>query len=278
MKIAICFFVLVSAAQCQDAREETITRTLRFPVAGTERSLLVDNMQGSILVSAHDGETVEMVVKRRTRAESDMKFQEANEDVSLDIREQRNRIEIIVEAPWRDRWGSTHHRGYRYYGYDVTFDFELKVPRNLDLYLHTVSDGDIGVRDVTGSYEIKNVNGDVRMSGISGSGHASSVNGSLTVGFRENPVDKCLFRTVNGGVEVSFQDPLSAELHLKTFNGKAYTDFDVTAAPRTIPTIKERRGKKTYRGGDAYVVRVGEGGPRLAFDTLNGSIHILKHQ
>jgi DUF4097 and DUF4098 domain-containing protein YvlB len=160
----------------------------------------------------------------------------------------------------------------------VTFEFELKVPRTIDLYLHTVNDGDIEVRDVKGSFEIKNVNGNVTMTGISGSGNASSVNGSVTVGFRENPVDRCLFNTVNGGVEVSFQDPLSAELHLKTFNGKAYTDFDVTAAPKSIPRISEKRGRKIYRAGNAYVVRVGEGGPQLAFDTLNGSIHILKHQ
>ena len=277
MKTLICLFVLISAAQCQDAREETISRTLQFPEMSKGQSLLVDNVQGSIVVTVHDGETVEMTVIRRTRAKSEAKFQEASEDVLLDIQERRSRIEIVVETPWRSRWIDRRPHGYRYYGYDVTFDFELKVPKFIDLYLHTVNEGDIEVRDVSGSFEIKNVNGSVVMSGISGSGHASSVNGSLTVGFRENPAEKCFFRTVNGGVEVTFQDPLSAELHLKTFNGKAYSDFDVTAVPKTIPRIKEKRGKRIYRGGDDYVVRVGEGGPQLAFDTLNGSIYILKN-
>ncbi|MEX1137833.1 MAG: hypothetical protein WEB33_02970 [Bacteroidota bacterium] len=278
MKILLCFLLLVPAARCQDAREETITRTLRFSVSGTERSLLVDNIQGSIMVTSHEGETVEMTAIRRTRAKSEIKFQEAAEDVVLDIQEQRSRIEIVVDAPWRDRWNGRYSRGERYYGYEVSFDFELKVPKTLNLYLHTVNDGDIKVRDVNGEFEIKNVNGNVTMTGISGAGHASSVNGSLQIGFRVNPADECTFRTVNGSVEVFFQDPLAAELLLKTFNGKAYTDFDVTAAPRTIPTIKEKRGKKIYRGGDAYIVRTGGGGPQLAFDTLNGSIRILKHQ
>ncbi|MEX2117186.1 MAG: hypothetical protein WEB37_09875 [Bacteroidota bacterium] len=278
MKILFCLLVLIPAAHCQDAREQTITRVLRFADASSQRSLLVDNVQGSILVSVHDGETVEMKAVRRTQAESEAKFQESNEDVLLDVREERNRIEIIVDTPWRNRWNGHNSRGYRYYGYDVKFDFELKVPRALNLYFHTVNDGDIEVRDVSGSFEIKNVNGGVTMTGIAGAGHVSSVNGSLQIGFRENPVEECLFQTVNGSVEVSFQDPLSAELLLKTFNGKAYTDFDVTAAPRTIPTIKEKHGKKTYRGGDAYVVLAGGGGPQLAFDTLNGSIHILRNQ
>jgi hypothetical protein len=238
----------------------------------------VDNVQGSIVVTEYDGETVEMTAIRRTRAKSDEKFREASEDVVLEIQELRNRIEVVVDAPWRDRWNRHDSRGYRYYGYDVSFDFELKVPRTLNLYLHTVSDGDIEVRDVAGAFEIKNVNGNVTMNGVSGSGHASSVNGSVYVGFKKNPEEECAFRTVNGSVEVSFQDPLSADLFLKTFNGKAYTDFDVTPVPRTVPAIREKRGKKIYRAGDAYVVRAGVGGPRLAFDTLNGSIHILKHQ
>lgn len=278
MKILLCVLILIPVARCQDAREEIVTRTLRFPASGSERSLLVDNVQGSIIVTAYDGESVEMTAVRRTRAKSDEKFREASEDVVLEIQELRSRIEIVVDAPWRDRWNRHDSRGYRYYGYDVSFDFELKVPRTLNLYLHTVNDGDIEVRDVSGTFEVKNVNGNVMMTGISGSGHASSVNGSLRVDFRVNPVEECAFRTVNGSVEVSFQDPLSADLLLKTFNGKAYTDFDVTAAPRTIPAIKEKRGKRIYRAGDTYVVRAGSGGPRLAFDTLNGSIHILKHQ
>ncbi len=278
MKILLCLLLVIPAARCQDVREETITRTLRFPTTGSERSLLVDNVQGSIVVTAYDGETVEMTAIRRTRAKSDEKFREASEDVVLEIQELRSRLEVVVDAPWRDRW--THHdsRDYRYYGYDVSFDFALKVPRTLNLYLHTVNDGDIEVRDVNGSFEIKNVNGNVTMTGVSGSGHASSVNGSLRVGFKTNPEEECTFRTVNGSVEVSFQDPLAADLYLKTFNGKAYTDFDVTAAPKTVPAVSEKRGKKIYRAGDAYVVRSGGGGPRLAFDTLNGSIHILKHQ
>lgn len=279
MKTLICLLVLASASHCQDSREEKITRTLRFPLSGPDQSLLVDNIQGSIIVTAHDGEAVEMTAIRRTRAKSEAKFQEAGEDVTLDIQEQRGRIEVIVQTPWKSRWWEGRRpSGYTYYGYDVTFEFEFKVPKNLNLYLHTVNDGDIEVRGVNGSFEIKNVNGSVTMNGISGAGHASSVNGSLRIGFNENPADECLFRTVNGSVEVSFQDPLSAELHLKTFNGKAYTDFDVTPAPKAIPKIKEKKGKRTYRTGDAYVVRVGEGGPQLAFDTLNGSIHILKHQ
>ncbi|MEX2117270.1 MAG: DUF4097 family beta strand repeat-containing protein [Bacteroidota bacterium] len=278
MKILLCFFVLIPVARCQDVREEIITKTLRFPASGPERSLLVDNVQGSIVVTAYEGETVEMTAVRRTRAKSDEKFREASEDVVLEIQELRSRIELVVDAPWRNRWNRHDFRGYRYYGYEVSFDFELKVPRSLNLYLHTVNDGDIEVRDVSGSFEIKNVNGDVTMTEISGSGHASTVNGSLRVGFKMNPAEECTFRTVNGSVEVSFRDPFSADLFLKTLNGKAYTDFDVTAVPRTVPAIREKRGKKIYRAGDAYAVRAGRGGPRLAFDTLNGSIHILKHQ
>jgi len=278
MKTFLCLFLVVPAAHCfQSDDEQVITRTLQFAGEPSSRSILVDNTHGSVTVKVHDAAAVELKAYRRTHYESPAKLREANEDVLLDIREQRNRIEITVDAPWRDRWEGNSYSGYRYYGYEVIFDFELMVPRTVDLYLRTVNDGEIEVEGVRGVFEIKNVNGGVTMKNIVGSGRFTTVNGSLRIDFSENPVDECLFRTVNGKIEVSFQDPLSADLMMKTFNGKAYTDFDVVGIPAMKPAARERRGRTVFKAGDAYAVRAGGGGPKLGFDTLNGSIYILKH-
>jgi hypothetical protein len=41
---------------------------------------------------------------------------------------------------------------------------------------------------------------------------------------------------------------------------------------------EEKRGMRyVYRRNRAYSVRVGKGGPEFSFDTLNGSIYVLKH-
>lgn len=279
MKTFLCLLLLVPAAHCfQKEEREEIRRTLRFQEQKEPRRILIDNTHGSIVVTGYAADSVQLFAMRRTRAESDDKFREAMEDVKLELKEQRNRIEIIVEAPWRNKRGGMNYYGYRYYGYDVEFDFEVKVPKNVEIFLRTVNDGDIEVRNFDGPFEVKNVNGSVEMIDIAGSGRASTVNGSLRAVFRDNPTDDCAFQTVNGKVEVTFQEPLSAELELKTFNGNAYTEFDAIPLPRPPMVAQERKGKKVYRRENWYSVRVGEGGPRLSFDTLNGNIHILKHQ
>jgi hypothetical protein len=66
-------------------------------------------------------------------------------------------------------------------------------------------------------------------------------------------------------------------VRLKTFNGKVYTDFDVSTLPQNQATVEERNGtRRIFRRGGSYAVRVGKGGPEFSFDTLNGSIYILK--
>ncbi len=277
MKVLLCLLLLVPAAHCfQKQDREEIKRTLKFKEPGPAARLLIDNTHGSIHVVGYDGTDVQLIAVRTTRADSEQRFREAQEDVVLDVKEQRDRIEVVVDAPWRSRWGGMNDRGYRYYGYAVSFDFEIKVPRTTGLYLRTVNDGDIEVADVEGSFEIRNVNGDITMINVAGSGRVGTVNGSLEVTFQKNPSDDCFFHTVNGKVDVTFPGNLSADIVLKSFNGEAYTDFDFVPSDRAKLKTAQRGGKKLYKLGEDYTVRVGDGGPLLAFDTLNGNINIKK--
>lgn len=279
MKILLCLILLVPAAHCfQKQDREEITKTLVFPEKGPAQRILVDNVYGSITIRGYDGDDVKLKAIRSTKAESDARLAEAKEDVVLQIRERHDKIEIVVDAPWRFGKGSINDRGYRYYGYSVLFDFELQVPRKTGLYLRTVNDGDIEVSDVEGVFEVHNVNGNVSMTNIAGSGAVGTVNGTLDVTFSRNPSGDCDFRTVNGKVNVSFPKSLSADLILKTFNGKAYTDFDIAPLARREMKKEGNRRRTVYHIGNDYAVRIGDGGPQLAFDTLNGNINIRKNR
>jgi len=257
-------------------RTETVHRVISFEASDGTRKLLVDNLSGSITVIAYDGADVVLDGTRTTRADSENDLEDAAREVQLDIRTRDNRIAIVVDAPWRDPWGSWGHSDRDFYGYAVEYEFTLKVPRSTDLYLRTVEGGDISVDDVGGTFQIKNVNGAVRLTNIAGSGEASTVNGSLRLLFRENPTGDCAFRTVNGRVDVSFLPSFSADIAVKTFNGEAYTDFDYQLCPPEPVRKISRNGRSMYRWGTESVVRVGDGGPRISFDTLNGDIEIRK--
>jgi len=253
--------------------KDTVKRTLKFGDASADHKLIVDNVNGSISVTGYDGSEIELVAYRKVKAESNSRLEEAKAEVTLDIKEESDRVLVYVDAPWRKQDGSVNYRGWEYYGYEVEYDFELKVPRKLRVLLKTVNDGDIDVEHITGNFEVRNVNGDVRMKDIAGSGAAVTINGDVNMTFSKNPTAECEFKTINGTVEVEFPEPVSASLRLKTMNGDVYTDFPVKHVPQEA-SYKEKHGRRVYKSGDSFVVEAGSGGPELSFDTLNGDIYL----
>ena len=277
MVLALLFATAsVSIAHDFEDKQE-IKKTLRFQGSGEMRSILVDNIRGSIDVRGYDGDSVELVVHRTNYADSQDKLAEAREKVVLDIKEEKDRVLLYVDAPWRTTDG-VNYRGWHYYGYDVECDFELRVPMKTNLYVKTINDGEITVRDINGEFEAQNVNGGIEMENIAGSGKACTVNGPVKAVFSKNPEKDCKFKTVNGKVDVEFPNGLSADLNLKTFNGSVYTDFDVVGLPRKAAGFESHGRRKVYMSDRSFSVRVGKGGPELSFDTLNGNVHILKRE
>lgn len=194
----------------------------------------------------------------------------------MEIKEDANSIVLYVEAPYRRRDGSIHHRAWRYYGYDVTYDFELKVPYETDLYLKTINEGEIKVKDMKGDFELNNINGGIEAIDIDGSGRIYALNGDVQAQFAKNPTADWYFGSLNGEVEVLFLKDLSADFRIKNFNGDVYTDFDVAYLPPREATRKRERGKFVYKSDGAFGVRVGNGGPEIEFDSFNGDIYITK--
>ena len=160
--------------------------------------------------------------------------------------------------------------------YDVRYDFTIRVPRDAKLRLCTVNGGDLIVNGTQGDFLVDNVNGRIEMDAVAGSGRAHTVNGPVKVTFTANPTNASSFKTVNGNVDVSFVDGLSADFSMKTFNGGLFTDFEVQPLAGKVAAAPERRdGKFVYRSNSFTRVRVGRGGPEIAFETLNGNVRAL---
>jgi len=155
-------------------------------------------------------------------------------------------------------------------------DFQLQVPRDIDLKLKTVNEGDIRVTGVAGNYALRNVNGSIVMTDVAGSGIARTVNGGVKVSFRENPRANSEFSTINGSVELHFAKNLSANFRFKTLNGGVYTDYPLTALPPRGPLEERRNGKLVFRTDGYTGGRVGAGGPEIKLENLNGDIRVLE--
>lgn len=272
-----CALIAISAARADDVLErDTIRQTLHFPSG--PRRMLVDNISGAINVEGYDGDAVELTARRTIIGDSEDKVQEAKQKVKLDFRSESDRLVVYVDAPWRCGDGGMHNEGREYYGYAVDVDFTIKVPTKTSVILKTVNHGGVSARNLEGTFEISNVNGGITLEKIAGSGKATTVNGSIVADFLKNPGAASSFRTINGRLEASFPDDLSANLRLKTFNGQVYSDFDVRSRPSSTLHRETRGMRQIYRRGDATEAQVGDGGPELSFDTLNGNIYILKRE
>jgi hypothetical protein len=145
--------------------------------------------------------------------------------------------------------------------------------------LETFLDGDVELHGTEGDFRVKNVNGKVTVTDVAGSGVARTVNGPLRVSFRRNPPRDCEFATVNGDVTVDFQPGLGADVRYRTLNGEAWSDFPFSLQPTRPAAAGERRdGRWVVRSRWSEGIRIGGGGPRLSFETINGDILLRKRE
>jgi DUF4097 and DUF4098 domain-containing protein YvlB len=251
----------------KDSAEQVFT----FSSPQKARAVKVDNVFGSITVSGARTAEARLHVKKRLRADSQEDLQRAEREVTLKVSEKDNQVEIYVDGPFRCRDGGTNssHRDYV-----VIYDFELQVPERTDLVLKTVTDGDILVKDVRGEFTVRNVNGRIELQGIAGPVSGKTVNGRIRAVFLENPAAACSFTTVNGDLDAYFKPGLAAEFQLKTMNGGIYSDFPVSYLPARPGEAQRHDGRYVYRSHHFQGVRVGQGGPEIRMETLNGDIMI----
>ena len=277
---------LAFAAAAQDDDPDTaykfqekdeVRNIFKFPDAGKPGTLIVDDVFGSIEVQGADRPDVEMIARRTIRAKSPDRIERAKAEVKLDVKAAGSGIDIYVDGPFRCRVQDCEGLRWLEWGYEVQYDFVLKVPRRIGLTVKTVTHGDITVRGVEGDFDIRNVNGKILMESVAGSGRAHTVNGGVRVGFSRNPAAACSFRTVNGDVETSFRDGLAADFRLKTMHGEAYSDFASTNLPAEPVTRESAGGRTIFKRGGATGARVGKGGPEIRCETLNGDIIIKKN-
>lgn len=271
--VALAFALASTAAWNTEAREP-----LHYTFSN-DTTLDADNVNGTIQITGDGGNTIRVGGEKIIRAVSQQEIERAKKEVTLDVNEKDRIAQLYVNGPFRHGRDSDSDHGFHahYDGneYEVTYNFNIHIPRDTELRLRSVN-GEIKTEQTGGKFDVSAVNGAVSMATAAGSGSAHTVNGRLTVSFRENPKAAVDFKTVNGAIEASFLPGLSADLSVKTLNGPVYTDFDTTGLARPVLTTERRGSKFVYRSDRQTSVRIGSGGPELKFETVNGEIRIKK--
>ncbi len=258
------------------------TETIRKSFAGAHKLLDVDTVFGSVEVVGGQGDQVQLVITKTIRAESQASMDAAKKEVTLDVTDQPDLLKLYVNGPFRCNCncnGDCNNGcgGRRERDYVVKMDFQLQVPRQIDLRLKTVNSGRINVRDVAGSFYVNNVNGRIELLDVGGgAARARTVNGGVKVLFRENPKQNSEFGTINGPIDLYFVHGLSADFRFKNFNGGVYSDFEMTSLPALAPTAERHDGKFVFRTSRFTGGRVGAGGIEIKAENLNGDIRVLE--
>jgi hypothetical protein len=282
MKIAIGITAFALVATVAGASHRNWSKEAREPFHYTfskDTTLDVDDVDGAIQVTGDNGNTIRVDGERIVHAEDQDAINRAKNEVKLDVNEKDGTAQLYVNGPFRGNRSSDDHGFHVHWDdhpYEVTYNFVIKVPRDIALRLRTVN-GEIETEATRGKFDIRNVNGSVNMKAAGGSGTLHTVNGKTSAAFVESPKASSSFETVNGSIDTVFPANLSADVRVKTLNGQAYTDFESTLAlPSTAQADQRSNGKFVYRSNRNTGLRIGSGGPELSFQTVNGDIRIKK--
>jgi hypothetical protein len=257
------------------SEKSTITKTIPFADPSAEKILIIDNVIGPVRVEGTRGPDVKIIVDKVIHAKTRDLIKKAGEEVSLDILTEGGRVDLYVDGPFREK--NRHRRESRRPGYIVHYGFTVQIPVRTSVDIRTVTDGDIEISHITGDFEVRHANGKITMKDIRGSCSAHTANGTITIYFTDNPAKSCSFKTVNGDVELHMKPGLSADFHLKTWMGEAYSDFDFEKFQLPIQRSVEDKGWKfVYKSTQFQGVRIGGGGPAIKMDTMNGDLIITK--
>ena len=275
---ACAFMALAAGARAESLKkEEPVQRTLHFAGTGP-RTLEVGTIFGNIRVEGYDGSDVVLTATRSTTADSSKDFEAAQREVVLDVAEGGSTIKAVVRYIDGEACGENHHRNHREWpDYEVRYDFTIKVPRDTRLVLCTINDGHLTVKGTRADFILRSVNGPIDLADMGGSGEATTVNGAVKGSFSAPPRGDSVFRTVNGSIVLTMPKSFAADLKMKTFNGGLYTDFDTQPVPVKQSIAPEKKGDRTiYQVNTFAQVRIGNGGPQMTMDTLNGDVRILR--
>lgn len=277
----LMFCIVIASIACFSAeveKKEHFEKTFRFSDSNQVKSIIINNVFGSIRVSGSNDNEAHLMVNKTIRATSQEKYEQALEEVMLDIEHEDNSLILYVDGPFRCKDRSTNYRGWKFYQYEVQFDIELKIPVRSDVQLKTVNDGDIYVEKVNGQYDIENINGGIEIHDLAGSGRVYALNGDVDVTFNQNPDANSYFGSLNGDINLYFRAPLSADFMMKTFNGDIFSDFEVSYLPKKSLKNEVDGNKKIYKFDRRFAVQTGDGGPEIELDAFNGDIHIYQRK
>lgn len=289
----ICLIAVLPACQLPaqssgTEKSETIKKEITLDNAN-DGKLYIRNISGSLDVQGYDGNKIILEVKKTLKVKSPDKLEATWAETELGIVQKGNAVLLYPKSPctnpaisevavedW-DEWNQLYVNNCRWkYEGNTEYDFVVKVPKQVELSVATVNDGDIVVKNVSSKLKVNNVNGAIKLENIAGKTEARTVNGDVDLTYVQNPNGDSYYYTLNGDINANFKKGLSSNLYFKSFNGDFYTDLADNIIETLPVSVEKAEAKKgvAYKVGGKAGIKVREGGPKLEFETFNGNVYV----
>ncbi len=263
---------------------EVIKKSFKVTSDTKEMWFCICNIEGNVEVEAYDGNTIEMELKKTVRASRADDVKLGMDELSIDVSEGENYVKVMMTAPNMEdktypeelncNWNWQRHSEKRYYRY--SYDYKVRVPRKISVKISTVNNGDLLIKDVEGEVYANNVNGDVELTNIRENTKAHTVNGHIEVSYSAMPSEFGDFQTVNGDIEIIAPKNGGAVYSFDTQWGEVYSDFEFSKKLAPKVTSNKKNGGTRFKISGSNGYQVGNGGPSMEFETLNGNVRIKK--
>jgi hypothetical protein len=253
LALATTALLLPGTAAAQESDEWSWAKTV---AAG--KAIEIKGVNGAIVATGAPGAEV------RVRAEKSARKSDVSE-VEIVVLEHAGGVTICALYPSGNGRANECQPGERgrnnVRDNDVRVDFEVQVPRGVQLVARTVN-GEVRATGLQSDVEAYTVNGNVETS-TSGIVNAQTVNGSIDARMgRADWREELNLETVNGSISLELAGDLNADVVASTVTGGIETDFPLT--------VTGRFGPKRLAG------TIGSGGRELHLSTVNGSIEIRR--
>lgn len=280
--LALILLLIVPTLLSAQDFTQTINRTAQFENPGNaENELRVYNINGSVTVEGYDGDAIQIAAIKEIDGTS-REVEQAKEELSLRVEQEADLVLIYLDAPFITLTRKDDRISYRMDRWDNDYQFLLditiRVPRNTHIYAATINRGMVTVENTTRNVSASNVNGELQLSNISGPTKARTVNGDITAIYSGSPDEDSEYHTINGTIEVSYPEDLSADIRFESMHGDLYTDFQniERLQAQVKKDTRSKGGKTTYRLDRFTPIRIGKGGPNFSFEVLNGDVFIKR--
>ena len=245
----------------------------RYPMATATPQLTVRNVWGPVTVDVHDQPTILVRALERRAARDQQTLERSSELLFLRTEQSPDTLELAVDGVNR-QW----YRDDPCPGCELRLELHITVPRGATLDVATVMNGAVEVADVTGQVSARNVNGAVRVDGIQACGQVESVNGEVQVTFAHPPQHQyCRIETINGDMQLALPGTGDADIEFRLGHGTISSELEIQ--PLALPARVEREADGSaarYRVVQPAAVRLGQGGARFHFSSMNGDVRIVR--